>query len=348
MKPSLPLFYAISKMHKIPIQFRYISSSENSSLKPLTVCLHHISKFFKKFFISYIHKSNSPNKYNSISSSEQLLNIIYNNNFCSSEHSLHSFTTADFSNLFINFSHSIIYDSLIFFSHLIFSYSHRHFLIYNKFSQSIYFSCSLYKKLHEDIILPESQLNYLFFKAIRENYITFAGLIFQQIKGIPMGGNCSLHIADLISSVLEYKNNLIPTDIAMFCYIGDLIIGDLLSKETLKSFYFNCPDIQITNDNPCSVDYLNLALSSFNNNIITSLYNKRNKYNFFIVNLANYKTNISLKIQMATLLTEIFKFINIHSEFKNFIPNLKKFCFLYIQAGFPVNLIIKKVSWLFF
>ena len=40
---------------------------------------------------------------------------------------------------------------------------------------------------------------------IDNSYITFKGLVYKQIIGIPMGTNCAPHLANIYLHVYEYK-----------------------------------------------------------------------------------------------------------------------------------------------
>ena len=70
---------------------------------------------------------------------------------------------------------------------------------------------------------------------LENTFVKFAGLIFRQIKGVPMGGNASPMIADLTLAIMElnFLKNTKNKDRARQAQFTCRYIDDILS--------FNCP-----------------------------------------------------------------------------------------------------------
>ena len=65
----------------------------------------------------------------------------------------------------------------------------------------------------------------IFAHVMDETYVSFAGTIFRQIMGVPMGGNASPLIADLTLSIMEfnYCRNHTRSNIIAVRYIDDIL-----------------------------------------------------------------------------------------------------------------------------
>ena len=115
-----------------------------------------------------------------------------------------------------------------------------------------------------------------------ETYVSFAGTIFRQIMGVPMGGNASPLIADLTLSMMEfnYCKNHTRSNVLAVRYIDDILA-------------LNCPDfiIKAANiyikelkleetyaGNHCC--FLDLDITLQNGTVKTNIYNKTDAFPF--------------------------------------------------------------------
>ena len=105
----------------------------------------------------------------------------------------------DFSTLYTNLNQTDIITHLFDLFDIVFNASSRKFLCvgYNK----SFFSSRTYKGYHcFDIDLFKAAVQFV----ISEVYVVFGGMTFRQVKGIPMGGNCSPLLADLFLCHCEF------------------------------------------------------------------------------------------------------------------------------------------------
>ena len=136
----------------------------------------------------------------------------------------------------------------------------------------------------------------------------FAGKVFQQIVGIPMGSNCAPLLAGifLYSYGAEFLQSLLATDRKQlasrfnFTYRN---IDDVLSINNpdfdnyLGLTYMYPVELEIkdtTESNTFFAFYLDLLLSiERDGQLYTSIYDKRDDFNFYITNFPFLRSNIS-------------------------------------------------------
>ena len=141
-KKHLPYLYYITKMHKDPIKFRYITSGAQSSLKQLSVTVGLILQRCLKIaknHSAYHNRYYPRNDYYVIDSNSDVLQFMFNSNLYSGYKSL---TTFDFSTVYTSIPHAQLKDNLNNFLNRIFDIKSKCFVICNLFSKCVYFSDS--------------------------------------------------------------------------------------------------------------------------------------------------------------------------------------------------------------
>ena len=125
-------------------------------------------------------------------------------------------------------------------------------------------------------------------------FVVFAGKVFQQIVGIPMGTNCAPLLADifLYSYEAEFIQSLLSTGRKQLAYRFNFTyryIEDVLSinnpefKNYLGQMYPVELEIKDTKESNTSASYLDLLLSmARDGQLHTSIYDKRDDFNFHI------------------------------------------------------------------
>ena len=125
-------------------------------------------------------------------------------------------------------------------------------------------------------------------------FVVFAGNIFQQIIGIPMGTNCASLLADIflysyeaefIQSLLSAGRKRLASQINFtYRYIDDVLsINNLDLENYLGQMYPPEFEIKDTTESNTSASYLDLLLSiGSDGHVRTSLYDKRADFNFHI------------------------------------------------------------------
>ena len=130
-------------------------------------------------------------------------------------------------------------------------------------------------------------------------FVVFVGKVFQQIIGIPMGTNCAPLLADIflysyeaefIQSLLSVGKKRLSSQFNFtYRYIDDVLpINNPDFENYLGQMYPPPPwawDDKDTTESNTSASYLNLLLSiGRDGQLCTSLYDKRDDFNFHITN----------------------------------------------------------------
>ena len=134
--------------------------------------------------------------------------------------------------------------------------------------------------------------------------MVFGGKVFQQIVGIPMGTNCASLLADifLYSYEAEFIQSLLSTGKKKLAsqfnftyrYIDDVLsINNPDFENYLGQMYPAELEIKYTTESNTSASYLDLLLSiSSDGQLRTSLYDKRDDFNFHIKKFPFLSSNI--------------------------------------------------------
>ena len=144
--------------------------------------------------------------------------------------------------------------------------------------------------------------------------VVFGGKVFQQIVGIPMGTNCAPLLADifLYSYEAEFIQFLLSTGkkkkIASQFNFTYRYIDDVLSiknpdfENYLGQIYPTELEIKDMTESNTSASYLGLLLSiKSDGQLRTSLYDKRDDFNFHTTNFPFLSSNIPFRQPMVFL-----------------------------------------------
>ena len=211
---------------------------------------------------------------------------------------VHSLKTFDFSTLYTTLPHEKLKCRLKELIHKAFSKS-RNFVVLGY--TSTYFSSTLVKnKIGYNKEKVCSMLDFL----IDNIFVTFGGEIFQQRVGIPMGTNCAPLLADLFlySYETEFLQELVKNKKIKearsfnltFRYIDDVLsVNNKTFARWIPSIYPPELEIKETTDSACSTSFLDLHLEyDPGGHLSTKIYDKRDDFNFEIINFPNLDSNI--------------------------------------------------------
>ena len=150
-------------------------------------------------------------------------------------------------------------------------------------------------------------------------FVVFAGKVFQQIVGIPMGTNCAPLLADifLYSYEAEFIQSLLSTGRKQLAsrfnftyrYIDDVLsINNPEFENYLGQMYPVELEIKDTTESNTSASYLDLLLSiGRDGQLHTSIYDKRDDFNFHITNFPFLSSNIPTSpAYMASLFRSLY------------------------------------------
>ena len=162
-------------------------------------------------------------------------------------------------------------------------------------------------------------------------FVVFAGKVFQQIVGIPMGTNCAALLADifLYSYEAKFMQSLLSTGRKQLAsrfnftyrYIDDVLsINNPECENYLGQIYSVELEIKVTTESNTSASYLDLLLSiGRDGQLHTSIYDKRDDLNFHITNFSFLSSNIPTSPAYSVLISQRIRFARAFSLYGCFI-----------------------------
>ena len=313
---QLPFLYWIPKMHKKPYsKQRYIAASGFCTTKPiskmLTKCFRLIDKQLKLISKHFFHQSGI-NPYWIILNSTDVFKVVspFNiNNKCE------NILTYDFSTLYTNIPHKKLKQEFTWIFNEAFKSSKKTFI-------SVYTHHANWSN-NPNIKTPhftKSQLIKITHWLIDNIYVTFGDKCFQQKIGIPMGTDCAPYLANLFLFACEYKwimkqfkgkkFHLLAKFKGCCRYIDDLLLinNDNTMKRVMSHLYPKELILVPDGTNGTKTHFLDLSLVIKNNFLSSSIYDKRDVFNFPIVNFPFLKGNIPNRSSYGVFIGELVRY----------------------------------------
>ncbi|MCP4970510.1 MAG: hypothetical protein GY932_07955, partial [Arcobacter sp.] len=343
----LPKIYLLPKIHKNPTSFRNIAGAFNSSLKPILMLAHKILKFLKKHFINYCNTIKSLtgiNHYWSILDCNEAVFALKNSG------KIREIYTGDFATLYTNLEHHVIKENLFYLIDLLFKNSHKPYLTCdnNSLKYGLVFYSNENLTCRKRFSFTPYDLKDFINVCLDENYVTFAGIIYKQIKGVPMGGNASPLIADLCLSIFEFK--YIKTNKEKFRgknvvrYIDDILAINFENfSQVASEIYPSSIPLNKTNLDNKKAEYLDIEIS-VDQNLTFKLFNKTDKYNFKVIRYTKIFSNISSNTVLGVFKGELVRVTrrnNTYCHLEEAICSLFK---SFLDNGVEFELLIKAFS----
>ena len=162
-------------------------------------------------------------------------------------------------------------------------------------------------------------------------FVVFAGKVFQQVIGIPMGTKCVPLLADtfLHSYEAEFiqslhsvgRKRLASQFNFTYKYIDDVLsINNLDFVNYLDQVYPPELEIKNTTESNTSAYYLDLLLSiGRDGQLCTSLYDKRDDFNFHITNFSFLNSNIPYSTAYGVYISQLIRYARACSSYECFI-----------------------------
>ena len=176
-------------------------------------------------------------------------------------------------------------------------------------------------------------------------YVEFGGQIFQQTVGIPMGTNCAPLLADLF--LYSYEANFIQQLLAKkkkniaqkfsytFRYIDDVLsLSNSEFEKYLHQIYPKELNITNTTDTSHSAAYLDLMLKIDNCSLHTKLYDKRDDFDFPIVNFPFMDSNIPSSHAYGVYISQLIRYARASSDYGDFSARCKALSSKLLSQGF--------------
>ena len=180
-------------------------------------------------------------------------------------------------------------------------------------------------------------------------FVVFAGKVFQQTVGIPMGTNCAPLLADIflysyeadfIQSLLSTgKKHLASRFNLTYRYIDDVLsINNPEFENYLGQMYPAELEIKDTTESTTSASYLDLLLSiGRDGQLHTSIYDKRDDFNFHITNFPFLSSNIPSSPAYGVFISQLIRYARACSSYDCFILRARRLSSKLLKQGYLVE-----------
>ena len=345
---DIPLIYWIPKMHKNPIGSRFIAGSKSCSIKLLSkyfskalkVILNHMKNY--SFTVS---QRADLNYFWIIENSLEFMDKIKSKDMQHME-------TYDFSTLYTALPHPEIIRNFAKIFQKVYSRENKQFINVNM--QRAYFSTTAGKNCCSFRVTDMQEI----LEFILDNiYVKFGRNIYKQVIGIPIGLDSGQDIANLLlySYEADYvektsKQNIVLARKFNLCsrYIDDLFVGNFPDfREHIYKIYPRELEIKPESVNSKEVSYLDLRIKSENGLLDFSIYDKRDDFNFKIVNFPFMDSCIPKKSALGVFYSQMIRFARINSSYQNFKVKCKNLTERLLSQGYKLA-DLKRLSLRFF
>ena len=161
-------------------------------------------------------------------------------------------------------------------------------------------------------------------------FVQFGGRLFRQVIGIPMGTNCAPLLADLF--LYSYENKFLDNMVRSghrrlarsfnlcYRYIDDLIVfNNKKFLDYLKEIYPSQLIVEKANKSDYLADYLDLTfIIDSGGKLSTRLYDKRDDFDFHIVNFPFLSSNIPSGPSYGVYISQLIRYARCCSHYDDF------------------------------
>ena len=305
----------------------------------LTSIKKHVIKYFEK-----VYKRSGKNLFWSIKNSCEVLNKLKSRGFRAS-----SLSTYDFSTLYTTLPHNLIKDKLV-------------DLIERTFQRrgSLYIACND----KNAFFTSDAVRNYNLWSCqkvcealtfLLDNiYIRFGSKLYRQIVGIPMGTNCAPLVADLfffcyerdfISLSEDNQSDLIEAFNSTSRYLDDLLnIDNNFFDSMVNRIYPSELQLNKANVSDTEASFLDLHLSISDGFVQTKIYDKRDDFDFDIVNFPFLDGDVPRSTSYGVYISQLIRFARVSSHVDDFNTHHKVLTAKLLRQGYRYHKIRKAFS----
>lgn len=337
-----PFLFWTPKLHKDPYGQRFITSGRGCSLQPLSIKVGYCLKSIIKILHSnarYQYKTSGFNKCYIIDNRYPITSFIRT---CNQSNKVSSVSTFDFKTLYTSIPHNKLKDKIALVLKQVFKSRKKKFISVN--NKLAFLSDDRKTGFSLDVNQLIQCVNYI----IDQSYIVHKNELFRQVVGIPMGTNCAPHIANLFLYAYEssFVDSLVENnqvDVAsklshIFRYQDDCIVfnDEGLFEEHQKDIYPEELELEKTSrGNSCTM--LDLSIRVVNGKFTYSSYDKRNDFNFEIVNYPSLQSNVPLKPSYGVFNSQLIRFCDVNSNIAEFKVDLDTLVHKFLLKGFKLE-----------
>ena len=180
-------------------------------------------------------------------------------------------------------------------------------------------------------------------------YIRFGTKLFRQIVGIPMGTNCAPLVADLflfcyerdfmMSLSVENQSEIIEAFSSTSRYLDDLLNIDNTYFDGLISQIYP-PELQLNkaNSSDTKAVFLDLHLSIVDGFVSCKIYDKRNDFDFEIVNFLFLDRDVPRAASYGVYISQLIRFARVSSHVTDFNTRNKLLTAKLLNQGYRYHI----------
>jgi hypothetical protein len=341
----IPYLYWTSKQHKDPFKHRYIAGAYRCTTSSLSKDLAAVLKCVKTYFKNYcgvIKRKSGISRCWSIDNSTEFVSKVKNVNAS-------SIYTYDFSTLYTNLPHDDIKESLNKLLIKMFNTKKQNHILVNSKRNHATFSDSQsydnnkqYKRYTLDMVIES--LSFI----LDNTYIQFAGEIYRQIIGIPMGGNACPFIADLylawkefvyVTDLVEKKKNFkLAKSLNNNCrYIDDIITLNIPNFGEIAPAIYGNLKLEKSSDSGIRDTFLDLYIRIHKGLLIIGIYHKVDDFNFDVINFPFPESNISHSEGPKCFYSQLIRFSRLCNNLPDFSNRVRMTYNKLTKRGYDKN-----------
>ena len=158
-------------------------------------------------------------------------------------------------------------------------------------------------------------------------YVSIGNRVYRQCVGIPMGTDCAPLLANLFLFFYEYSymRDLIKTDLVLakklyntMRYIDDLLtLNNATFHSVIADIYPSELQLKKTTECGTQLSYLDILITIENGKYSTAVYDKRDNFNFNIVNFPYLSSNIPSGPAYGVYISQLVRIGRICSNYTN-------------------------------
>ena len=338
---GLPLIHATIKMHKNPVKFRFIIGSRTCIIKPAAKKLVQILKLVMKCMKKYCDKVRfytGIERYWIVENNARFLELIENINIRKAAKSIETF---DFSTLYTKIPLSDLKEKLKAVVDKAFKGGTNQYIrVSNNFAT--------WNNSQKGDVFSKLRVFRLIDLVVDYSYFKMGNRIFRQQIGIPMGIDPAPQMANLYLHYYEsgYMEQLAKRNYGKAIkfnkttrFIDDLgTLNNLgLLKEEAKKIYPEELILNQENKENHHATFLDLDVTIDNKTFITKTYDKREAFNFDIVNFPDLSGNTPHGPAYGIVISQTLRYARACSNISDFKDRVALLCKKLIQKGFAIK-----------
>ena len=328
----LPFLYWIPKMHKTPSKQRYIAASHSCSTKPLSKMITYCLKLIQQTHTNYCKTIAKNRGYNRMWIVDNSIKVLEELRKFNDDNLAKNIRTYDFSTLYTSIPHKDLKREIAWVISESFNNDTRRFIHIDVWNKRARWSKTRGKE--EDLVWNKDELISHVKWLIDNIYVVCGDSLFKQDIGIPMGTDCAPFLANLFLYAFECKWLLKKFEDKdfdtlnkfkhCFRYIDDLLClnNDELMENVMTDIYPK--ELALTSDHAdFQSHYLDLDIMIKNDKFHTKLFDKRDAFNFQIVNFPDLSGNIPNKHSYGVFVSQLIRYARCCGDVTDFTNRTK-------------------------